>query len=331
MTSSPTLIRRFAKYEVPISLENIQAARKRLRQVALRTPLVRLNVEEAAADIYLKLENLQPAGSFKLRGAGNALLLAKPEELRKGVWTASAGNMALALAWQAHGMGVPCTAIVPDDAPLAKLDPLKRLGAEIIKVPFADYQQIQREHRYAGMSGMLIHPFADPAVMAGNGVIGLEILEDLPELETVIIPYGGGGLSCGIASALRALKPEVRILAAEADTAAPLSASMAAGRPVQVTYAPSFISGIGAPFVFEEMWSMANAMLDGVVVVSLEEVRQAMRIMGERNHVISEGAGAVATASALSGKAGKGKMACIVSGGNIDPAIFAKILQSEAG
>jgi threonine dehydratase len=147
----------------------------------------------------------------------------------------------------------------------------------------------------------------------------------------VIIPYGGGGLSCGIASALRALKPEVRILAAEVETAAPLSASIAAGRPVQVTYAPSFISGIGAPFVFEEMWSMANALLDGVVVISLEEVRQAMRMMGERNHVISEGAGAVAAAAALSGKAGKGKMACIVSGGNIDPAIFAKILQSEAG
>ena len=246
------------------------------------------------------------------------------------MWTVSAGNMALALAWQARSMGVPCTAIVPEEAPAAKLNPLERLGAKIIKVPFADYQQIQREHRYAGMQGLLIHPFADRAVMAGNGVIGLEILEDLPDLETVVIPYGGGGLSCGIASALRALKPGVHILAAEAAMAAPLSASLAAGKPVRVAYTPSFISGIGAPFVFEEMWSLAKALLDGGVAVSLEEVRQAMRIMGESNHVISEGAGAVATAAALSGKAGSGKIACIVSGGNIDIEIFAKILQSEA-
>jgi threonine dehydratase len=315
---------------VRLTLEDIQAAGDRLRKVALRTPLVRLNVEDAPADIYLKLENLQPVGSFKLRGAGNALLLAKPDELREGVWTASAGNMALALAWQARSMGVRCTAIVPDDAPPAKLDPLKKLGARIIQVPFAEYQQIQRQHCYAGMGGLLIHPFADQAVMAGNGVIAQEILEDLPDLEAVIIPYGGGGLTCGIASALRALKPGVRILAAEVETAAPLSASLAAGRPVNVTYTPSFVSGIGAPFVFDEMWPLANALLDGVVVVSLDEVRRAMRVMGECNHIISEGAGAVATAAACSSRAGKGKMACIVSGGNIDRALFAKILHSEA-
>ena len=329
MTSSATWTKPFENYKTPVALAGIQAARERLRQVALRTPLVRLNVEDERAEIYLKLENLQPVGSFKLRGAGNALLLASPQELREGVWTASAGNMALALAWQARSLGVACTAIVPDDAPVAKLDSLKRLGAQVIKVPFADYQQIQREHRYEGMRGRLIHPFADAAVMAGNGVIGLEILEDLPDLETVIIPYGGGGLSCGIASAMRALKPEVRILAAEAETAAPLAASLAAGRPVKVPYTPSFISGIGAPFVFEDMWPLASALVDGSVAVSLEEVRQAMRIMGEHNHIITEGAGAVATAAALSGKAGSGKIVCIVSGGNIDRGVFAKILQSE--
>ncbi len=329
MTSSATWTKRFENYKAPVALADIQAARERLRQIALRTPLVRLNVEDGQAEIFLKLENLQPSGSFKLRGAGNALLLATPQELREGVWTASAGNMALALAWQARSMAVACTAIVPEDAPIAKLDPLKRLGAQVIKVPFADYQQIQREHQYEGMRGRLIHPFADAAVMAGNGVIGLEILEDLPNLETVIIPYGGGGLSCGIASAVRALKPEVCILAAETDTAAPLAASLAAGRPVSVSYTPSFISGIGAPFVFEDMWPLASALLDGSVAVSLEEVRQAMRIMGEYNHIITEGAGAVATAAALSGKAGSGKIVCIVSGGNIDRDVFTKILQSE--
>jgi threonine dehydratase len=330
MTSSPTWTRRLENYKAPIALEEIQAARQRLSKVALHTHLVRLNIDDPRADIFLKLENLQPVGSFKLRGAANALLLATQDELRDGVWTASAGNMALALAWQAHSMGVSCTAVVPEEVPPAKLHPLERLGAKALKVPFTDYQQIQREHRYDGMGGLLIHPFADRVVMAGNGVIGLEILEDLPELETLIIPYGGGGLSCGIGSAVRAVKPGVRILAAEAATAAPLSASLAAGRPVKVNYTPSFISGIGAPFVFEEMWPLASALLDGGIVVPLAEVRQAMRIMGEHNHIITEGAGAVATAAALTGKAGNGKIACIVSGGNIDRSVFAKILHTEA-
>jgi threonine dehydratase len=329
MTSSATWINRSKNYDAPIAIGEIQAARERLRKRALRTPLLRLNVEDHRAELYLKPENLQPAGSFKQRGAGNALLLAPPQILKEGVWTASAGNMALALAWQARQLGVACTAIVPEDAPPAKLNPLRQLGAQVIKVPFADYQQIQREHRYNGMRGWLIHPFADRAVMAGNGVIALEILEDLPEVNTVVIPYGGGGLSCGIASAIRAIKPHVRILAAEAETGAPLAASLAAGEPVRVPYHPSFISGIGAPFVFGEMWSLASSLLDGSVVVSLREVRQAIRVMSERNHIISEGAGAVATAVALSGRAGGGKIACIVSGGNIDRIVFAEILKDE--
>lgn len=330
MTSSATWTKRCENYDAPIAIAEIRAAQERLNRIVLRTPLAVFNGEAKTVEIFLKLENLQAGGSFKLRGASNALLLATAQELTEGVWTASAGNMALALAWQARRLGIACTAVVPDDAPAAKLDPLSRLGAQMIKVPFADYQQIQREHCFHGMRGRLVHPFADPDVMAGNGVIGVEVLQDLPDMDTIVIPYGGGGLSCGIASAVRAIKPEVRILAAEVETAAPLAASLAAGKPVRVGFTPSFISGIGAPFVFEEMWRLASSLLDGSVVVSLEEVRQAMKMMAETNHIIAEGAGAVATAAALSGKAGTGKIVCIVSGGNIDQHLFAKILLGEA-
>lgn len=313
----------------PIALPEVQAAQRRLAGVALRTPLVRLNVEDAPAEIWLKLESLQPVGSFKIRGAGNAMLAVGRSELQRGVWTASAGNMALGVAWHARRLGVPCTVIVPDDAPAVKLAAIRRLGADIVQVPFAEYQGIQRTHHAQGVEGRLVHPFADPLVMAGNGTIALEILEDLPGVEAVVAPYGGGGLSCGIASALRALKPGVRVYGAEVETGAPLAASLAAGRPVETRYRPSFVSGIGAPFVFPEMWPLASRLLDGSLVATLAEVAGAIKLLAERNHIVAEGAAAVPVAVALAGRAGRGKVVCVVTGGNIDTERLLVALQGQ--
>lgn len=313
----------------PISLDEIRAARQRLAGAVWRTPLVRLNVDDAPAEIYLKLENLQPIGSFKLRGAGNAMLIAGPERLARGVYTASAGNMAQGVAWYARRMGVRSSAVVPDHAPETKLAALTRLGASIVKVPFAEWAQILKTHRYDGIEGLFIHPVSDPAVMAGNGTIGLEILEDLPDVDTVVIPFGGGGLSCGIASALRVLAPKARVFAAEVETAAPLAASLAAGAPRDIAYTPSFVDGIGAPFVLPEMWPLASRLLHDSLVVTLAQVADAIRLLAERNHVIAEGAGATPVAAALAGQAGRGKVVCVVSGGNIDPGKLSKILAGE--
>jgi threonine dehydratase len=312
----------------PVPLEEILEAQTRLRKKIMRTPLVRLD-EVNGAEIYLKLENLQPTGSFKLRCAGNAILSLNPSELKQGVWTASAGNMALGVAWFARKLGIPCTLLVPEDAPPAKLHAIAALGGRIIKIPFAEYQQVQKEHNYPGIQGILIHPFGDPAVLAGSATIALEILEDLPEVNTVLAPFGGGGLSCGIASALQALKPDTTVYACEVETATPLAVSLAAGSPQPVTFSPSFVSGIGAPFVFPEMWSLAQSLLAGSLVVSLAQVRAAIRNLVEKVHIVVEGAGAVATAAAITGQCGPGKIACIVSGGNIDHTVLCSILEEE--
>ncbi|HEV7126467.1 MAG TPA: pyridoxal-phosphate dependent enzyme [Ktedonobacterales bacterium] len=313
----------------PIPLEAIHAAGLRIAGSVLRTPLVRLSVDDAPAEIYLKLENLQPIGAFKLRGASNALLLASAAQLARGVWTASAGNMAQGVAWQARRMGIACAVVVPDHAPEAKLAALTRLGASFVKVPFVDWFAILSSHSYPGMDGLFVHPVSDPAVMAGNGTIGLEILEDLPDVDTVVIPYGGGGLSCGIASALRALRPATRVYACEVATAAPLAASLAAGKPTPAAYTPSFVDGIGSPAVLPDMWPLAQRLLDGSLVVELAEVAGAIRLLVERNRIVAEGAGATSVAAALAGQAGTGKVVCIVSGGNIDSAKLATILRGE--
>jgi threonine dehydratase len=323
-----------------ISLEDIRAARERIMGIgaAIRTPLVRLNVDDdlrpsmglrTIASIFLKLENLQPIGSFKLRGASSAMSLAGRARLGNGVWTASAGNMAQGVAWYARRLAVHCTAVVPETAPDAKLAAIERLGAAIIKVPFADWLEIYNTHTYDGMEGLFVHAFSDPAVMAGNGIIGLEILEDLPDVDAVVIPYGGGGLSCGIATAIRAIKPDVRIYACEVETAAPLAASLAAGKPVEIEYKPSFVDGIGSPSVFAEMWEEARRLLDGSLVVTLEEIAASIKLLAERNRVIAEGAGAAPVAAALAGLAGAGNVVCVVSGGNIDLGKVAKIFEGK--
>ncbi|HUV73437.1 MAG TPA: pyridoxal-phosphate dependent enzyme [Anaerolineae bacterium] len=313
----------------PIPLEEIRAARERIAGVGTDSPLVRLNVEHAPAEIYLKLENLQPIGSFKLRGAGNIMKLADRMQLEKGVWTASAGNMAQGVAWHAREMGLECTIVVPDHAPETKLEAIRRLGGKIVKVPVADWFQILRDHGYRGMEGFFIHPVSNRHVIAGHGTIGLEILEQLPDVEAVIAPYGGGALSTGIASALRALIPNVKVYAAEVETAAPLAPSLAAGMPVEVEYTSTFVDGMGAPFLIEEMWPLVRQLLDGSLIVSVKEIADAIRLLVERNRVVAEGAGAAPVAAALTGQAGEGKVVCIVSGGNIDTSKLVKILQGR--
>lgn len=302
---------------IPI-LADIRQAQSTIKGAASRTPLVRLNMETGPAEIYLKLENLQPIGSFKIRGAANAMAHIPAEALARGVVTASAGNMAQGVAWQARQLGIPCTVIAPETIPDTKRQAIERLGGQVIKTPFENWWQAFEERAYPGLEGTFIHAFDDLRVMAGNGTIMLEILEDLPEVETVIAPWGGGGLACGIAAAARALKPACRVYAAEAATGAPLAASLAAGSPQVVDYRPSFVDGIGSKTVFPQMLERAQALLSGALVAELDEVGAAVRLMAERNRVIAEGAGACPLACALSGQAGQGKIVCVVSGGNID-------------
>jgi threonine dehydratase len=309
-----------------IPLAEIEAARVRLADSIVRTPLVRLELEGAPAEIYLKLENLQPIGAFKLRGAGNALLLAPPEELERGVWTASAGNMAQGLAWWARRLGVHCTVVLPDTAPETKIAAIRRLGADMISVTFEEWHEVFRTRTFEGLDGLHVHAFSDDAVMAGNGTIALEILEDLPDVDVIVAPYGGGGLSCGIASTIRALAPSCKVFAAEVETAAPLAPSLEAGRPVKVDYTPSFVDGIGSPEVFPEMFELARELLDGALVAELAEVEDAVRLLAERARVVAEGAGATPVALARNGAAGSGKVVCVVSGGNIDASKLAEIL-----
>jgi threonine dehydratase len=302
---------------MPVTLAAIEDARRRIAGAALRTPLVRLNRPGGPAEVYLKLENLQPIGSFKIRGAANAMARLSDEQLRRGVLTASAGNMAQGVAWRARELGVPCTVVAPDTAPAVKLEAVRRLGARVIAVPFDRWWQTFWERAYPGVDAAFVHAFDDPDVMAGNGTIGLEILEDLPDVDAVVIPWGGGGLTCGVAAALRATRPVCRIYAAEVATAAPLAASLAAGSPAVVDHRASFVDGIGSKTVFPQMLERARALVDGSLVAELAEVAAMVRLLAERNHVIAEGAGACPVACALAGKAGGGQVVCVVSGGNI--------------
>jgi threonine dehydratase len=310
---------------MPITVSQAEQARRNIAALAVRTPLVRCNIDDPA-DLYLKLENLQPIGSFKIRGAANVTALTPRAELDRGVLTASAGNMAQGVAFCARRLGIPATIIAPDTAPATKTLAVERMGGRVIKVPFAEWWKTFETRSYPGVNATFIHAFNDPHVMAGNGTIALELLEDLPDLEAVVIPWGGGGLSCGIAAVLRALAPKVRIYAAEIETAAPLAASLAAGEPRTVEYQPSFVDGIGSKMVFANMFEDARMLLDGSLVVTLKEAAHAMKLVAERNRIIVEGAAACAVAAALSGRAGSGKVVAIVSGGNIDLDKFGAIV-----
>jgi threonine dehydratase len=308
---------------MPVTVAQVEEARKNIGGIALRTPLVPLYTDDG---VYLKLENLQPIGSFKLRGAANVMARAPRRQLERGVMTASAGNMAQGVAYCARRMGIPATVVAPDTAPQTKIRAVERLGGRVIQAPFDQWWRTFETRSYPGVEATFIHAFDDLDVMAGNGTIAFELLEDLPEMDAVVIPWGGGGLSCGIAAVLRQLAPGVRIFAAEIETAAPLAASLAAGEPRTVDYQPSFVDGIGARMVFPNMFQHARNLLDGSIVVSLADAAAAMKLVAERNRVIAEGASACAVAAAVSGRAGKGKVVALLSGGNVDLAKFAELV-----
>ena len=310
-----------------LSLKEIEAARQRIAGAAIRTPLIKLNAESpTGAEVYLKLENLQPIGAYKIRGALNAIRQMTPEQLRHGVLTASAGNMAQGVAWAAREANISCVVVAPDTAPEAKISAIERLGGRVIKVTFERWWQTITERSFPGESGAFVHPFDDERVMAGNGTIGLEILEDLPECDAILAPWGGGGLACGIASAIKATSARCKVYAVEVDTAAPLGPSLAAGHPVTVTRTPTFIDSMGSTTVFPSMFQRAQVLLDGSLSTSVAAVEDAIRTLVNRNHVVAEGAGAAALAVALSGRPDVKRLVCVVSGGNIDQATLAQIL-----
>lgn len=309
----------------PIPIDEIRAARRGFPEEVLRTPLVPFHTGPDGSRIHLKLENLQPLGSFKLRGACNAMRRATDADLAAGVVTASAGNMAQGVAWNARRLGIPCHVVVPDRAPTTKLDAIERLGGRVVPVDFDRWWQVLGDRSFPGLEGFFVHPVSDPAVMAGNGTIGLEILEDLPEVDTILVPYGGGGLSCGIASAVRALGHAARVFACEVETAAPLAASLRAGEPREIEVRASFVDGIGAEGLLPEMWPLVSDLLAGSIVVDLDHVAAAVRDLATGNRVIAEGAGAVPVAAARLREPGE-TIVCVVSGGNIDARVLAAIL-----
>ncbi len=312
-----------------IAIEEIRAARERIAGAAVRTPLIRLHVEDAPGEIWCKLETLQPTNSFKIRGAANCVRAADPALVRRGLVTASAGNMAQGVAWIARELGLSATIAVPEHAPAAKLDAIARLGGTALKLPYADWWQAIVDGRVEGVEGFFVHPVADPAVMAGNGTIGLEFLEDLPDADAVVIPFGGGGLTAGIASAVRALRPEMRVYTVEPETGAAMVAARAAGEPAAVEYSPSWIDGSGSRGVLANMWPQVAPLIDDALVATLAETATAVRLLAERLRVIAEGAGALAVAAALAGRAGGGKVVAIVSGGNIDLDTLARIIKGD--
>ncbi len=312
----------------PVSLREIEEARVRIAGSVVRTPLVRLNVEDSPAEVFLKLENLQPTGSFKVRGVTNALALAGRDALARGVYTVSAGNMAQALAWGAKRLGVPCAVIVPGNVPNTKLEAVERFGARVVRLSWDEVWRVAVEHGYGPLGDMVfVHPFANERMIAGNGTVGLEVLEDLGDVDAVVVPFGGGGLSLGIASAVRSQRPDVRVFAVEPETAAPLAESFRAGSAQEVDRVSSFVDGIGAKSVLPEVWDRVKGMLEGSLVVSLAEVASAVKMLVERNRVVAEGAGAAGVAAAVAGKAGKGRVVAIVSGGNIDLSKLVTILE----
>jgi threonine dehydratase len=311
-----------------ISVDAIEAARSRIADTIVRTPLLELQ-GTTGPRIFLKLENLQPINSFKLRGAANAVALLDSQQRALGVWTISAGNAGQGVAYAARKAGVPCTVVAIDLAPETKIARMRALGAKVVKASWdACWKGLERR-TFPGIEGTFVHPFDDDHFIAGNGTAGLEIVEDLPDVAVVITALGGGGLVTGVASAVRAQKPHVRVFVAEPETAAPYARSLQLGKPSAFDeWQPSFVDGAGGKSVFPRMWERMRGLVDGSIVVTLEETRHAMRILAERSRVIAEGAGALSVAAALSGKAGQGPIVALISGGNIDLATFCEAIAS---
>jgi threonine dehydratase len=313
----------------PVAMPQIEAARARLEDFSLVSPLLACDAAPAGKTLRLKLENLQPIGSFKIRPIGNAVLARAPGDLASGIYTTSTGNSALGVAWMARRLGIPATAVVPVNAPKAKLERLRHLGARIEVRSIEQWWQAIKTGALEGQTGVYIDAVRDPASLAGDATIGLEILRQSPDVEAILIPFGGGGLACGIACAVRALKADVKIIACELASAHPLKAAFAAGKPTETPHAPGFVSGVGFGSVLPEMWPLVKAMIDEVITVSLTEVAAAIRVMIERNRVVAEGAGAVSVAAALSGRYSETKVCAVVSGGNLDSSMLATILEGR--
>jgi threonine dehydratase len=310
----------------PIPLSDIEEARKRIGGTVIRTPLVKLDAG-TKADIYLKLENLQPTNAYKIRGGANAVAHLSEDERARGVWTISAGNAGQGVAYAARAFGVPCTVVAIETAPQTKLDRMRALGAEIVPVSYEDAWRAAESHAFEGMEGTFVHPFDNHDFIAGHGTMGLEIVEDLPEVRTVIAAIGGGGLITGVGSAVKARKPDIEVVGAEPETAAPYAYSLEHGGPQRFPdWKASFVDGAGGKSVTDRMWQRMQAVVDRTITVTLDETRQAMRLMAEKARVISEGAGALSVAAALTGKAGEGPIVCVVSGGNIDLEKFGELV-----
>ena len=314
----------------PIALSEIREARARIAGTIVRTPLIRLELGPGFPDVRLKLENLQPISAYKLRGAANAVALLSDAERRRGVWTISAGNAGQGVAYAARAAGVPCTVVAIETAPAAKLERMRALGAKLVLVPYAVAWQALDDRSYPGVTGTFIHPFDDDNFIAGHGSMGLEILEDAPDTAAIIAAIGGGGLITGVASAVKALRPKIRVWGAEPETAAPAALSFAKGSAQEFPgWKATFVDGAGGKSVFPRMWQRMQPVVDGFIVVNLDEVKRAMRLMAEKARVIAEGAGALALAAALTGKAGPGPVVAIVSGGNIDLAKFFELIGAD--
>ena len=313
----------------PIQLSEIQEARERIAKTIVRTPLIRLELGPDDPDIRLKLENLQPINAYKLRGAANAVAMLPESERQRGVWTISAGNAGQGVAYAARQAGVPCAVVVVETAPASKLERMKKLGARLIPVAYDVAWKALDERSFPGTEGTFIHPFDDHNFIAGHGTMGLEILEDAPDAAAVIASIGGGGLTTGVASAIKALKSEIKVFGVEPETAAPAALSYKMGSPqIFKNWKASFVDGAGGQSIFPRMWERMKPVVDGYIVVSLEETKKAMRLMAEKARIISEGAGALPVAAALTGKAGKGPIIAIVSGGNIDLNKFCELVAS---
>jgi threonine dehydratase len=315
------------------TLGEVRSARARIAESVLRTPLVRLETGNAKTEVLLKLENLQPIGSFKLRGAMNRMVSLPRSLLDAGVYTASAGNMAQGVAWAARLLGVHASVVVPESAPRAKLDAVERLGGTVVPVPYDEWWTTMQDHGRTGMAGTFVHPFADRDVMAGNGTIALEILEDAPDTDAILVPWGGGGLACGIAAAARSIRPALRTYACEVEGSAPLSASLASGKPVTIENRRTFVDGIGGRNDFPEMWPLAQSLIAGSLAVSIEQVAEAVRLIAQRTRSIAEGAGAAGLAACLAHVSSltpaPKRVVCIVSGGNIDTSVLTVILSGS--
>jgi threonine dehydratase len=313
----------------PIELGEIRAARERIKGTIVRTPLIRLELGPGHPDIRLKLENLQPINAYKLRGAANAVLMLPEAERRRGVWTISAGNAGQGVAYAARQAGVPCTVVAIETAPVAKLERMRALGATLIPVPYHVAWKALEDRAYEGADGTFVHPFDDHNFIAGHATMGLEIMEDAPDAAAIIAGIGGGGLITGVASAVKALKPSIKVWGSEPETAAPAARSFSMGSPQPFPgWTASFVDGAGGQSLFPRMFQRMQPVVDGYIVVSLEETRRAMRLLAEKARVISEGAGALSVAAALTGKAGQGPIVAVVSGGNIDLKKFAELIGS---